>query len=49
MLNHRPIGEIASSNQPQVWFVQEMIRRVAVSDYLTINCHAALVPHSTMY
>jgi hypothetical protein len=52
--NHRLTGELASSNQPQAWFFQdcffqEMIRRVVVSDYLTINCHAAFVPYSTMY
>jgi hypothetical protein len=51
--NHGLSGELASSSQPQAWFFkivfQEMIRRVIVSDYLTINCHAALVPYSTMY
>jgi len=52
--NHRLSGELASSNQPQpgffkIVFFRKMIRRVIVSDYLTINCHAAFVPYSTMY
>jgi hypothetical protein len=52
--NRRLTCELASSNQAwffreQACFFQEMTRRAIVSDYLTINCHAAFVPYSTMY